>query len=181
MQRGYAIESEIRENRERLNQIKLDSDRAIAQRRHNEERCAELTERSAASETESGTGAAAPDCTDCRTRFQPADAGFGGVRRSAAQAELAHCQQEPFDATNALTALEVARNSLACAIMEAVAATANLRNRLTQAEERMAADDREAQRLQTEMASANFRSKPLADNADKSPSNLKPFRKSFRD
>ena len=41
-QRGYAIETEVRENRERLSQLKLESDRAHAQRRHNEERCAEL-------------------------------------------------------------------------------------------------------------------------------------------
>ena len=51
-QRGYAIETELRENRERLNQIKLESDRAHAQRRHNEERCAELMVRSASSEAE---------------------------------------------------------------------------------------------------------------------------------
>ena len=44
-QRGYAIETEVRENRERLSQLKLESDRALAQRRHNEERCAELTRR----------------------------------------------------------------------------------------------------------------------------------------
>ncbi len=51
-QRGYAIENEIRENRERLSQIKLETDRAVAQRRHNEERCEELLVRAAASEAE---------------------------------------------------------------------------------------------------------------------------------
>ncbi|MGA8492426.1 MAG: AAA family ATPase, partial [Terriglobales bacterium] len=51
-QRGYSIETEIRENRERLNQLKLESERTHAQRRHNEERCAELVVRSAASEAE---------------------------------------------------------------------------------------------------------------------------------
>src|SRR5439155_27291054 len=51
-QRGYAIEIEVRENRERLSQLKIESDRAQAQRRHNEERCAELVLRAAASETE---------------------------------------------------------------------------------------------------------------------------------
>src|SRR5438876_5476511 len=44
-QRGYGIESEIRENSERLNEIKLETDRAQAQRRHNEERCTELVQR----------------------------------------------------------------------------------------------------------------------------------------
>src|SRR5947208_13010565 len=51
-QRGYAIEAELRENRERLNEIKLETDRAQAQRRHNEERCAELIIRAGSSENE---------------------------------------------------------------------------------------------------------------------------------
>src|SRR5205085_10652337 len=51
-QRGYGIEAEIRENRERLSQIKLECDRAQAQRKHNEERCVELTLRSASSDAE---------------------------------------------------------------------------------------------------------------------------------
>ena len=46
----------MRENRERLNQIKLESDRAQAQRRHNQERCAELVERSVSSEAELDAG-----------------------------------------------------------------------------------------------------------------------------
>ena len=41
-QRGYGIETEIRENRDRLNQIKMEMDRAQARRRHNEERCNDL-------------------------------------------------------------------------------------------------------------------------------------------
>src|SRR5207247_11137554 len=41
------------------------------------------------------------------------------------------------------------------AIMEAVAAASNLRNQLTQAEERLAAVDREGQRLHAEMLAAN--------------------------
>ncbi|HEY6184223.1 MAG TPA: AAA family ATPase, partial [Terriglobales bacterium] len=47
-QRGYTIETEIRENRDRLNQIKMEMDRAQARRRHNEERCNDLVERSGA-------------------------------------------------------------------------------------------------------------------------------------
>src|SRR5262249_420820 len=46
-QRGYAIENDMRENQERLGQIKREGDRAIAQQRHNAERCAELTARGA--------------------------------------------------------------------------------------------------------------------------------------
>src|SRR5437868_10338656 len=46
-QRGYAIETEARQTRERLNQVNLEMDRAAARRRNNEERCAELVARSA--------------------------------------------------------------------------------------------------------------------------------------
>src|SRR5437667_5249382 len=53
-QRGYAIESEIRENSGRLADIKLEADRNQAQRRHNDERCNELTIRASASESELG-------------------------------------------------------------------------------------------------------------------------------
>src|SRR4030081_1788697 len=50
--RGYALETEQRENRERITQITLEIDRAHARRRHNEERCAELMVRAASSEAE---------------------------------------------------------------------------------------------------------------------------------
>ena len=46
-QRGYAIEREGQDNREKLNSLALDLDRAAARRRTNEERCAELDARSA--------------------------------------------------------------------------------------------------------------------------------------
>ncbi len=120
-QRGYAIESEIRENRERLNQIKLDSDRAIAQRRHNDERCAELTTRAASSEVE---------LEQARLRLTTLIAERDANRQildsaasdvAVAQAELTRCQQEALDATNALVALEQQQEESRVAIMEAVA------------------------------------------------------------
>ncbi len=155
-QRGYAIESEIRENRERLNQNKLESDRAIAQRRHNEERCAELTIRSASAEAELSQAQhrLTTLVTERDANRQILDSAASHV--AIAQAELTQCQQEAQAATDALAALEQQQEESRIAIMEAVASTANLRNQLTQSEERMAAVDREAQRLQTEMTSANF-------------------------
>src|SRR5438876_9606860 len=51
-QRGYAIETELRENRERLNEIKLETDRAQAQRRLHDERCADLIIRAGSSENQ---------------------------------------------------------------------------------------------------------------------------------
>src|SRR5256884_7465438 len=51
-QRGYAIETETRQNRERLNQILIEGDRGKARIRTNEERCAELIARTASAEAE---------------------------------------------------------------------------------------------------------------------------------
>src|ERR1019366_3089395 len=53
-ERGYAIETELRENRDRLSQIDLEIDRARARHRHNDERCAELVVRSASAEADLG-------------------------------------------------------------------------------------------------------------------------------
>jgi chromosome segregation protein len=154
-QRGYAIETEIRENRERLNQIKLESERAHAQRRHNDERCAELVVRSAAFEAELAqaqhrVAALESERDSNRQLLESAAADF-----LAAQQELAHCQQEATDAANALAELESRQEASRNAIMEIVASASNLRNMLTQAEERLAAVGREAQRLQVEMATSN--------------------------
>jgi chromosome segregation protein len=154
-QRGYAIETEIRENRERLNQIKLDSERTQAQRRHNEERCAELVVRSAAFEAEltqaqHRRSALEAERDSNRQLLQSATADV-----TAARQELARCQQEASDAANALEELEHRQEASRNAIMEVVASASNLRNSLTQAEERLAAVGREAQRLQVEMSTAS--------------------------
>jgi len=154
-QRGYAIQTEIRENRERLNQIKLESERAHAQRRHNQERCAELVVRSAASEAELAQAqhrltALEAERDSNRQVLESAAADF-----ATAQQELAQCQQESTDAAHALAELEQQQEASRSAIMEVVASASSLRNLLTQAEERQAAVGREAQRLQVEMATAS--------------------------
>src|SRR5438270_9084289 len=51
-QRGYALEGEANQNRERLSAIALESDRSTARRANNEERCAELLARTVAAEAE---------------------------------------------------------------------------------------------------------------------------------
>ena len=154
-QRGYGIENEIRENRERLNQIKLETERAQAQRRFNEERCAELLVRSASSDAE---------LAQARHRLTTLEAERDSNRQvlesasadvAMAQQELTNCQMDAAAATAALAELELQQEQSRVAIMEAVAAAANQRNQLTQAEERLAAVDREAYRLQAEMTTAN--------------------------
>jgi chromosome segregation protein len=153
-QRGYAIETEIRENSGRLNEIKLEVDRNQAQRRHNEERCNELTLRAAASEAEVG---------QARARLQSLEVELSSNRQildsatadlAAAQQELEASQQQANSAEVALAELERQQEQSRLSIMDCVASLANLRNQLTQAEERMAAAEREAQRLQNEMAAA---------------------------
>ena len=161
-QRGYAIESEMRENRERLSQIKLETDRALATRRHNEERCREFETRSAAEQA---------DLAQIRARLRSLEEerdGNRGVLDSAAaelfaaQQELAACEQEIRDASDRLAALEHGQEDSHNAILEAVNSAANLQNQLTQAAERIAAIDRQAERLRTEMANADFEVKAFA-------------------
>jgi chromosome segregation protein len=155
-QRGYGIETEMRENRERLSQIQLEADRAQATRRHNDERCREFEARAAAEQAE---------LAQIRTRFSSLEAerdANRGVLDSAAadlfaaQQELAACEQEIRAASDRLAALEHGQEDSHSAILEAVNSAANLQNQLTQAAERMAAIDRQTQRLRTEMANADF-------------------------
>jgi chromosome segregation protein len=153
-QRGYAIETEVRENRERLSQLKLESDRSLAQCRHNEERCAELVLRVASSEA---------DLAHAQQRLAALEAERDANRQilasaaddlAAAQNELAQSQQEASAAAAALSEMECQQEQSRGTILEAVAAASNLRNQITQVEERLAGVDREAQRLHTEMSMA---------------------------
>ncbi len=72
-QRGYSIEAEQRENRERISQIALEVDRAHACRRHNEERCAELLVRAASSEAELAQAHHRLTALEVRARIEPPD------------------------------------------------------------------------------------------------------------
>jgi len=154
-QRGYSLEGESRQNRDRLSQITIETDRAHARRRTNEERCAELVARSASSDAE---------LTQARTRLAELEAELESHRQvlesasadlAAAQQELASCQQEATSAATDLNTLESEIEQGRSDVMQAVAAVAQLRNQLTQAEERLAAVDRETQRLETEIATAS--------------------------
>ena len=154
-QRGYGIESEIRENSERLNEIKLETDRAQAQRRHNEERCTELVQRVASSEAEWAQAKHRLAALEAERDSNQQILDSAGADLAAAQGELCQCQEEATAAANELAQSEQQREQCRVATLEAVASVSNLRNQLTQAEERLAAVDRETQRLQTEMATAN--------------------------
>ena len=153
-QRGYSIETELRQNRERLNQIAIEVDRGHARRRTNEERCDELAVRSASSETE---------MTQAENRLMALEEELDGHQQVldsaaadlvAAQQELTLSQLETADAAAALAALELEQESSRAAILEAVGAASDLRNQLTQSQERLAGLDREEQRLRAEIAVA---------------------------
>jgi chromosome segregation protein len=154
-QRGYAIETELRENRDRLSQIALEIDRARARRRHNEERCAELLVRSASAEAE---------LAQARHRLTALEAERDSNRQilesaaadlAAAQNDLALCQQEAAAAAANLAELERQLEESRVAIFDTVSSASRLRNQLAQAEERLAGADREARRLQAEITNAN--------------------------
>jgi chromosome segregation protein len=157
-QRGYAIESETRQNRDRLNQIAIEGDRGKARIRTNEERCAELIVRTASAEAE---------LAQAQTRLTALEEERDGHQRlldsaaadlAAAQQELALSQQETACAATNLAMLEQEQESHRAAILEAVGGASNLRNQLTQSQERLAGIGREEQRLRAEIATASSQS-----------------------
>ena len=154
-QRGYEIEGEQRQNRERLSQIAIETDRAVARRRTNEERCAELVVRIASSEAEVAQARHRLTAVESEMESNHQVLNSAAADLAAAQNELANCQQEAAGTSNELVELERQQEEWRADIIEVVGCSANQRNQLTQAEERMAAIDRDGQRLQTEVATAN--------------------------
>lgn len=153
-QRGYNIAAELRENRERLNQIKLEMESAQTRRRHNEERCAELLVRASSSEAELGHAQTRLSTLEAERESNRQVLESSAADVAAAEQEAARLQEEAALARTALTDLELRQEESRRETMEAVAAISNLRNQLTQAQERMAAVDRESQRLHAEMSTA---------------------------
>ena len=154
-QRGYAIEREGNENRERLNSVVMEIDRAIARRRTNEERCAELDARSVGAQAEVGS------TQEQLARLQHELDANRGILESAnadvalAQEELLQRQQDASAAAATLMEVDRQQELRRNAILQAVSVASSVRNRMTQAEERVAALDREARRLEEETLNAN--------------------------
>jgi chromosome segregation protein len=155
-ERGYAIETELRENRDRLSEIAMEIDRAHARRHHNDERCAELVVRSASAEAE---------LAQARHRLTSLEAERDSNRQvlesatadlAAARHDLELSQREAADAATALAELEHQQEESRVAIFDTVSSVSRQRNQLAQAEERLAGADREAQRLHTEIANATL-------------------------
>jgi chromosome segregation protein len=155
-QRGYAIATELRENRERISQITMEIDRAQAQRRHNEERCAELTVRSAAADAELAQAQHRLTALEAERDSNRQVLESAAADLAAAQNDLLLSQQEAATATANLAELEQQQEESRVAIFDTVSAASRLRNQLAQSEERMAGADREARRLEAELANANL-------------------------
>jgi chromosome segregation protein len=154
-QRGYSIDSELRENRERISEIALEIDRAHARRKHNEERCAEMLARAAGAEAE---------LTQARQRLATLEAERESNRQildsaaadlAAAQNDLALCQQDAATAAANLSDIERQQEQSRVIIFDIVSSASRLRNQLAQAEERLAGIDREGRRRDAEITNAN--------------------------
>jgi chromosome segregation protein len=156
--RGYAIESETRQNRERLNQIAIEGDRGKARIRTNEERSAELMVRTASAEAELAQAQNRLTALEEERNGHQQVLDSAAADLTAAQQELALSQQETACATANLAMLEQEQESHRAAILEAVGGASNLRNQLTQSEERLAGIGREEQRLRAEIATASSQS-----------------------
>ncbi len=154
-QRGYALEDDARQTRDRLASISMEMDRAQARQRTNEERCNELVTRAAAAASELLEA-------DLRLTNLATERDANREVLSSAASELEIAQQEHGDSRAAavtavaeVTALEQRREECRIAMLEAASAISNLRNQMTQAEERIAALDRESSRIQSEISTSN--------------------------
>ena len=154
-QRGYSIEAELRENRDRISQIALEIDRAHARRRHNEERCAELLVRSASAEAELAQAQHRLTALESERESNRQILESATADLAAAQSDLLLCQQDAAAASASLADIERQQEESRVAIFDTVSQASRLRNQLAQAEERLAASDREARRLEAEITNAN--------------------------
>ena len=157
-QRGYAIEAETRQNRDRLNQIAIEGDRGKARIRTNEERCAELIERTATAEAELAQAQSRLSALEAERNGHQQVLDSAAADLAAAQQEYNLSQQEAAHAAINLALLESEQETHRTAILEAVGGASNLRNQLTQSQERLAGIGREEQRLQAEIATASSQS-----------------------
>ena len=153
-QRGYAIERESQENRETLSHLEMEIDRAAERRRTNEERCSELSARSAGAQAEIAATAEQLSRLQQELETNRATLASANADVTQAQQELHQRQREAAAAASSLIEVEAQQERRRDAILLTVSAASAVRNRITQADERIAALDREAHRLHEEIAVA---------------------------
>ncbi|HEY6351120.1 MAG TPA: chromosome segregation protein SMC [Candidatus Angelobacter sp.] len=152
--RGYTIESEMTQNRQALNAIALETDRAISRRATNEERCAELDARTAAAHAELEREQLHLQClaSELETNRQFAESAASEV--AAAQHEFQMRQGGSQAAVNALSEAEHRQETRRQTALEVMSSASQVRNQIVYAEGQVAALDRESQRLEREIAGA---------------------------
>jgi chromosome segregation protein len=154
-QRGYAIENEVAASRERSSAIVLESDRAAAQQRHNQERCAELDTRSTIARSELGQARTQRAALESERATNQGVLDSAAADVSTARAESERCQQEAAAATARLAELEQSQEQRRLETLQAIASASEIRNQTTQAEEHLVALERESRRLQQERSAAD--------------------------
>jgi chromosome segregation protein len=153
-QRGYTLEQESVANQQKLNAVALETDRSIARRANNEERCSELLARVAASEGElSRTTEQLASLTQEREANR-AVLESAAADVAAAQAEAQRRQQEATQAATAVADLERQQDARRLSIIDIMNAAHRERNQIAQGEAQIAALDHETERLRREIAGA---------------------------
>ncbi len=153
-QRGYSIEGELRDNRQRMSAIAMEIDRAQARRRHNDERCEELLVRAANFDGE--LQQVGYKLAGLQTELEANQQVLATAESELAAAlqDKTQSQVEVSAAAAELNELERQQEAARVGIVEVVASASNLRNQLTQTQERLAAVERDTARLETEIATA---------------------------
>src|SRR4051812_8771936 len=141
-QRGYSIETELRENRDRIAQIAMEIDRAHARKKHNEERCAELVVRSASAEAELAQARHRLTALETERESNRQLLESAAADLAAAQSDLALCQQDAAAAATSLAEIERQQEESRVVIFDIVSSASRQRNQLAQAEERLAGNGR---------------------------------------
>ena len=154
-ERGYAIENELRQNSERTSEITLEMDRSVAQQRHNEERCRELALRAEVGEADLARAQAQMSALDAELEVNRGVLATAAANETDGRADAALRQQEATESADALAAMEQQQEQRRIEIMQVAATAADVRNLITQAEEHRAALDREATRLEQEIAATS--------------------------
>jgi chromosome segregation protein len=153
-QRGYEIETEGRNVRERLSLITRETDRAVSRQKTNEERCVELTTRMETAERDitAASERRAQLEEEVTANRQTLESAAGEV--ASAQQEASARQQDARDAATALQQVEREQEQRRVQVMQAIADESTVRNEIAKATEQIAGHDRESARLQAEIASA---------------------------
>jgi chromosome segregation protein len=153
-ERGYELDREGQEAQNRANEAAVELERAIARERANTERVSELESRITAAVTElEGTRTQLAGIAEERAQ-QQAFLETAASEAKAFREKVEVRQQEAGTAAEEVFAAERQLETTRRHVMHLLTMASNARNHTTQAEESLAALEREAERLQSEMGQA---------------------------